>query len=274
MVMAGLGIYLALTIVPILIGGSVGAIGSVLAAIPVIGGAGQAVTATALGIAEMLMESPIWGMFGIAAGALLTSGFMLSFWIPILPLIRVAFGVLTWMIAVFEAVVMVPIAALAHLTTEGEGVAGGAKGIWVIWLNILLRPVLMVIGYVGAMIAFNTFVAYFTSVYWSSLRESVGGVQMILGIVVYTVLYVGVIYMVANSLFKMIDLVPAAVSKYMGGHADTSFDQDASGMVSGVGGLAKGMGDAGAADKKAGKEFGEHIKDEKHKGTPKVGGTS
>jgi conjugal transfer/type IV secretion protein DotA/TraY len=227
-------IYAGLIIIPV----AIGALGT----IPFFGGGAAA-------IATVISTNPLWAMLGVLAGALLSSGVMLSFWIPILPLIRTVFGVLTWMIAIFEAVVMVPVAALAHLTTEGEGLAGGAKGIWVIWLNILLRPVLMVIGFVGAMLGFNTFVVYFTHIFWGSLFESVGTLRALFGIVIYSVLYVGVIYMVANSIFKLIDLIPAAVAKYMGGHADTSFDQDASGFVSGAGGAMKGMAEAGAAAK-------------------------
>jgi conjugal transfer/type IV secretion protein DotA/TraY len=244
MILTGTLIYAALILIPAAV--------SLFGTIPLVGGG-----AAAEGV--VISTSPLWAMFGVLAGTLLSAGVMLAFWLPILPLIRVVFGVVTWMIAIFEAVVMVPIAALAHLTTEGEGIAGGAKGVWVIWLNILLRPALMVIGYVGAIIAFNTFVTYFNQVYWGHWMESVGTLQAFLGCIVYTVLGVGIYYMVANSLFKMIDLVPSAVSKYLGGHADHSFDQDASGFVSGFGGMAKGMGEAGA---------GRSQRNREQKGTP------
>jgi hypothetical protein len=151
---------------------------------------------------------------------------------------------------------LVPIAALAHLSTEGEGIAGGGKQAWIIWLNVLLRPILMVIGYVGGMIVLNTFFVFFTPAYITAVKSGIGGLTALFGLVFYVVLYCGVMYMVANSSFKLIDLIPSAVSKYLGGTPDTSFDQDASGFISGTGSALGGPA-AGAMSKASTKAKGK-----------------
>jgi len=164
---------------------------------------------------------------------------LLKFYIPILPIIKVSFAVLTWMISIFEAVVMVPIAALAHITTQGEGLAGAGKQAWIVWLNVLLRPILTVIGFIGALLVLNTFVVYFNATYIPHIIPSLNNNAF--AYLLYSVIYVFVIYTVANSSFKLLDIIPAAMFKYMGGSADQSMDQDMSGSFSQVGSATTGQ---------------------------------
>jgi len=167
----------------------------------------------------------LMGILGSAAGTFFLCGIVLSMYLPLIPFIRVAHSALTWMISVFEAVAMVPIAALAHLHTEGEGLAGGAKQIWPLWLNLLMRPILTVVGFVGSMIAFNTYVAYFSHAFTLTINVVLDdGSTHFFARMVYAVVYALSIYTGANAIFKMIDLMPNALIKYMGGHADHSFD--------------------------------------------------
>lgn len=174
------------------------------------------------------------------------AGMMLAYMVPVLPLLRVTFAVLTWIISVFEAVAMVPIAALAHLSSEGEGLAGAAKTCWILWLNVLLRPVMVVIGFVGAMLIFNTFVVYFHANFLNgvtALRAEMGFVYRMISTVAYTVIYVGAIYTAANSTFKLMDLIPSAMMRWMGGTPDQSFDDNsAAGMLYAASNVANSFG--------------------------------
>lgn len=182
--------------------------------------------------------------------AFMAAGMMLKFYIPLIPFIRVSFSVLTWIISVFEAVALVPIAALAHLTTEGEGLAGGAKQAWMLWLNVLLRPVLTVIGYVGAILVFNGFVAYFNS---SFIIGAVAGITTkgILGLftgLFLGIAYVFIMYTAANTVFKMLDLIPNALMRWMGGTPDQSFDDGSDrGIMYAASNLIATSGGGGAA---------------------------
>lgn len=204
---------------------------------------------TTLSILQTLSTMSFWGFTagsgfaqsGIVNGIIslsgmgILAGMMLSFYVPVLPLIRTTFAALTWIISVFEAVAMVPIAALAHLTSEGEGIAGGAKTCWILWLNVLLRPVLVVLGFVGSMLVFNTFVVYFHSNFShgvAALRTDMNILTRLMSYVAYTVIYVGAIYTAANSTFKLLDLIPNAMMRWMGGTPDQSFDDNsAAGML-------------------------------------------
>lgn len=196
------------------------------------------------------------------------AGMMLAFYVPILPLIRTTFSVLTWIISVFEAVAMVPIAALAHLTSEGEGIAAGAKTCWILWLNILLRPVLVVIGFVASMLVFNTFAVYFHINFSHgvhALRSEMGFFTRMLSYVAYTVVYVGAIYTAANSTFKLLDLIPDAMMRWMGGTPDKSFDDNSTaGMLYAASNIAGSFKNTAHIERKGPKKTGmEKDKDDK-----------
>ncbi|MCE9507041.1 MAG: DotA/TraY family protein [Alphaproteobacteria bacterium] len=200
-----------------------------------------------------IANSMLFEMLNSIATTIVGAGLLLSVYVPMIPFIRVLFSVLTWMISVFEAVVMVPIAALAHLTTEGEGIAGGARQAWILWLNVLLRPTLTVIGFVGAILVFNTFVLYFHDIFMKLTLANLAknGFLGLFAIVSNTVIYVGIMYTAANMCFKLLDIIPSAMMKWIGGgQADHSFDNEAvSGMVSAggqavSGGMSRGAGSA------------------------------
>lgn len=190
----------------------------------------------------------------LIAKTMTVTGLILTVWLPVVPIIRVGMAILTWIVSVFEAVVMVPIAALAHLSTEGEGIAGPAKQVWYLWLGVLLRPILTVVGFVGAFLIFNAFVLYFNKMFFESLEIMAAsetnalsrGISYVLNYTVYIGIYVFIIYTVANTTFKLIDQIPNALAKWIGGQGDPSFDdKNDSAMIAALGaiksvGLAKG----------------------------------
>ncbi|MDE1153901.1 MAG: DotA/TraY family protein [Micavibrio sp.] len=174
---------------------------------------------------------------GIASIAMMmiVAGIMIAFYLPIVPFLRVAMAVLTWATSVFEAVVMVPIAALAHLSSEGEGLAGGARTAWILWLNVLMRPILVVFGFVGGMLIFNTFAIYFHTTFSqgaaSVVASNLNPFMAIMAQVAYSIIYLGTLYTAANTSFKLLDVFPSALMRWMGGSPDHSMDDHSDGMM-------------------------------------------
>lgn len=180
-------------------------------------------------------SSTLSALIGVIGKGLFLGGVMLGVYLPILPLLRVAFAVLTWITSVFEAVVMVPIAALAHLSSEGEGLAGGARSAWILWLNVLLRPALVVCGFVGAMLIFNSFAVYFHAAFMHGVelaRAQMGVARWLVSIFTYSIVYVVTLYTAANTTFKLLDIIPDAMMRWIpGASPDKSFDTDNDGMA-------------------------------------------
>lgn len=226
-------------------------------AIPYLGGG---VVATVAG--------PIGELMLLLAQAMFLPGVMLMFYVPLIPWMRVTFAVIGWLVTVFEAVAMVPIAALAHLRTDGEGLMGPlAQGAYMLWLNVLLRPILTVIGYVGAMLIFNAGSQFVGDTLAQTIPSAQpGGGTGAFDQIFNTVIYMGLIYTLANSIFKMVDIIPDAAMKWIGSPAQAGNPigqgDGNMGLAAGVAigtqmgvasrGLGKGMGSAGGKGVKKG----------------------
>lgn len=212
---------------------------------------------TAVGaIAGLALSGPISSFMKTAGWMVFAAGMFMSYYIPILPFIRVAFAVLTWIVSVFEAVVMLPLAALTFLDSQSAGLGSGAmRGVWILWLNVLMRPVLVVAGFVGSILIFNSFVIFFQHSFTMTVTLAADGGNVLgsmIGKVVYTVVYVGLIYSAANTSLKLLDLLPDAMMRWMGGPGtDRSFDDSSTSfwmqkglMMGALGGAGKGGGGA------------------------------
>lgn len=160
-------------------------------------------------------------IFSFTALALLVFGIILSFWLPMLPFINWVGGLIGWVISVLEMLVATPIWIAAHLHPEGEGMASrhAASGYMII-LELLLRPVLMVFGFIVAVIVVDPMLNVISWMYFpafaSSTADSASGlITLIMKIIIYAV----ICWMAINFAFKAITSVPTGVMKWIGGMA-------------------------------------------------------
>ncbi|MBI1274034.1 MAG: DotA/TraY family protein [Alphaproteobacteria bacterium] len=202
------------------------------------------------------------GMLLIWAGLIgMTPGIFIAFMLPLLPFIKFFFLVITWIIGVFEAVLMIPIMAIAHLSPEGEGLPGKyAEHSYFLILNVFLRPVLMVFGLVAGLLIFGVSISLLNSLFLGATTGTGSGAigSTTLSKIMFTVIYMTLAYTAANSAFKCIDFFPSQALLWVSKSAVTQRTGDPGVMekvVSGAGalalvGLAKGtpaIGGGGAA---------------------------
>lgn len=83
-------------------------------------------------------------------GYFFTIGFFCAYYVPIYPFMIFTFGSIAWLMAVVEAIVAAPIVALGVMSPEGEGILGKSETGMMILVNVFLRPSMMIIGYVVA----------------------------------------------------------------------------------------------------------------------------
>ncbi len=199
----------------ILSGLGVAATFAILSSLPVVGS-----------IAAVLSQliAMISGMAFLIVGPLMIGGVILSIILPMTPFIRFVFAISGWMIAIIEAVVMVPIVAIGHLRTDGEGIMGPmVQGVYVMMLQLLVRPVLIVIGLVLSMFLVEVTVGYINTMFFAMLDTlPVGSSQgwflsSLVRFVGFGVMYGVLMYGLINSSFKLVDILPEAVVKYLGG---------------------------------------------------------
>lgn len=212
----------------------------------------------ALGAVSML-SIPYLGTAASAASSLLLTvasitismGFLLFYVIPFMPFLYFFFAVGGWIKTIFEAMVGAPLWALAHLRIDGDGLPGDAamKGIYMIF-EIFLRPILIIFGLLAAFIIFSALVKVLNEIFSlvvvnlaghdptstavcgrgtgaSPIAAGESAMNYFRGPIdefFFTVIYAIIVYMIGMSCFKLIDLVPNNILRYMGSDAKTFSD--------------------------------------------------
>lgn len=93
--------------------------------------------------------TPLWQA---SAMGLFSAGFMLCFYAPLYPYLLFLFGAIGWMLTVIESMVAAPLVSFGMTHPEGHDFLGRAEQALMLALGVFLRPVLMVVGFLGAMI--------------------------------------------------------------------------------------------------------------------------
>ncbi len=194
------------------------------------------------GIAE-IMDPHRGGGWHVASGIAITLttmglsiGFILYYVLPFLPFMYFYFAVGAWVKAIFEAMVGVPLWALAHLRIHGNGLHGDTalNGYFLIF-EIFLRPILTVFGLLASVVIFAAMVRTLNGIFpmvtanltgfdaeSPKVSEKVLGIEFKRAVVdefFFTVIYTVIVYMIGLASFKMIDMVPNNILRWMGNSA-------------------------------------------------------
>lgn len=201
----------------------------------------------------------------------LTAGLVLYYILPFLPFIYFFFAVGSWVKGIFEAMVAVPLWALAHMRIDGEGLPGqSANNGYFLLFEIFLRPILIVAGLVAAIAIFTAQVRVLNFI-WTLVTDNLAGHEgdpliAVLGSddlsfqrskvdgLFFTIIYAIIVYMMATAAFKLIDNIPKEILRWMSGGVSAFADQTedpAAGLTryAALGGLTAGQQMAGAIQK-------------------------
>lgn len=228
---------------------------------------GASILGGAMGGLGMISDSSILKSLGAAVSNVtfiiamigLSIGFILFYVIPFMPFIYFFFAFGGWVKAVFEAMVGLPLWALAHLRINGEGINGpmAMDGFYLV-LEIFVRPIVIVFSLIASMAIFSAMVAVLNDIWeiviinltGSSLQAigstthgscsitpsatpSYSGTFMtyarnMIDFLFYTVIYAIFVYMIGMSSFKLIDLIPNYILRWMGKSLKTLGEGDLS----------------------------------------------
>ena len=189
-----------------------------------------------LGAGFATMTAP---MLTALAGTIIVAGATLSTYIPMLPFILWVGVVLGWAVLLVEAVVAAPLWAVTHLAPDGDGVVGrGGQG-YMLVLSLTLRPALMVIGFVAAVILMKPIGYFINSTFFGAFISNVSPgwnslAQVVTGCVIYTMLMVSVI----TRVFALIHVIPDRLLRWIGGGGSNELGQEAHGIESHTGAKA------------------------------------
>ncbi len=204
------------------------------------GGAIPAIFDKTIGATKQVLSSVLF----TAAMVGLTAGFVLFYIVPFLPFIYFFFAVGGWIKGIFEAMVGVPLWALAHLRIDGNGLPGQAAvaGYFLIF-EVFLRPILIIFGLLASISIFSALVSVLHQIF-DLVVSNTGGFDATLEVSApagylpkvgswrsavdeffFTVIYTIIVYLMGLSSFKLVDLIPNNILRWMGQSVATFGDQ-------------------------------------------------
>jgi conjugal transfer/type IV secretion protein DotA/TraY len=167
-------------------------------------------------------------------------GLILYYVVPFLPFIYFFFSVIKWLQSIFEAMIGMPMWALAHLRINGDGIPPeAAENGYYLLFEIFLRPTLTIFGLVASFIIFTGMVYAINDVFdlltvnltgYSppSTGSMVVDLELKRGTIdqfFYSVMYVILVYITATMSFKLIDMIPAQILRWAGSGAKNIIDE-------------------------------------------------
>ena len=188
--------------------------------------------------AKILADSLSSFLFAMALTTLGIAA-ILYYVLPFLPFIYFLFAISGWVKSIFEAIVAIPLWALAHLRIDGEGLPGpGASNGYFLLLEIFLRPILIIFGFVASISIFTALVSVLNQIF-DIIVANVGGFdyEMEAGIQAgtianviseldagsgpvdeffFTAMYAIICYLMGMASFKLVDLIPNNILRWMG----------------------------------------------------------
>lgn len=155
---------------------------------------------TIIGIIALALAGLMWG-----------AGITLAYLLPLIPFIKFLFSIVGWLLNILEGIIAMPLVAIAHLNTKGDGLMPDmARSGYQLTLVILLKPALLIIGFAIAMSMFIVGIGILDNLWGAAIagwkgaeRGSIGP----FGMLMYTIIYTAIAYGMANSSFQLIESI-------------------------------------------------------------------
>lgn len=167
---------------------------------------------------------PIIMMIIIAA---LLLGLGLSTYLPMVPFVIWFGAAVNWLVVVGEGVIAAPLWAITHLGGEGDGFGHKTAHGYIFLLEMMVRPILMVIGFFlggAGIIAGGTLLNEGFGIALANAQfDSLTGIGSILA---YCTIYFSMCLNLVHSCFNLIFLVPDKVINWVGGVAPAMIGGD------------------------------------------------
>lgn len=183
-------------------------------------------------------------------GFLYAVGGLLAVYTPLIPYIVYTMGAIGWMIGVIEAMVAGPLIGLGILSPGkgGHEILGKAEPALMGMFGLFLRPSLMIVGMVAAMMLSAAAVTMVNSAFAGLVGTIVGANPDPAIAIFFMAAYVSLILSVLNKCFALIHIIPDRVLAWMGGqHAPGGGHGEAGEALKGAEGKIGGAASAAGA---------------------------
>ena len=188
------------------------------------------------GYLNIILEAQLWILLVVVA--VVSPLYMLAlsmFYLPMIPLIIFLYAVFAWFMTVIEAVIAAPILAIGIMHPSGDEVFGKSENGLLMLVNAMLRPMLIIIGFVSAFVLFRIALVIYNLFFGAMLEfltiTSIGVYITFIGT------YIGGMIPLVTRVYSLTNQIPENVMTWIGGtHAGARGDaQEAlQGMRSGA----------------------------------------
>ena len=188
-----------------------------------------------LAFAQSLMWLPI--ALGVL-GAIFTAAITFAVVLPLTPFLLFWAGQVAWLLGCIEAMAAAPLLAYALLLPGGHGTWGHAIPGFKMLLNVVFRPVMMVVGLFASMVLTYFLITMSANVFHSVTdqimsKTTSGMAQGIIAcIIVFT--YATFILMAYTKCFSAIYVIPERVMMWLGGQGDKAGQEELQQMTQAV----------------------------------------
>jgi hypothetical protein len=142
----------------------------------------------------------------------------IAVYLPLAPFLIFFGAFIGWLILCAEAVVAAPLWAIMHLSLEGEGLMGEARQGYMLILGLLLRPVLIVMGFIFPLAAMNLVAQGFNQIFFPAFKLASNGSVVGLGTsFVLVMIFFGTMVWIFHTILGLVHIVPDKVLTWMGG---------------------------------------------------------
>lgn len=147
-------------------------------------------------------------------------GIVLSIYLPMIPFVVWFGAAINWLVVVGEAIIAAPLWAMTHMSGEGDGLGHRSGHGYIFLLNVMVRPLLMVVGFFMAGVAVAVGGSLLNKTFGIAMAnaqfDSMTGMVSALG---FIILYCSLCMNLVHRCFNLIVIVPDQVINWVGGHA-------------------------------------------------------
>ncbi len=173
--------------------------------------------AAAIAASIKVVLADTWSLLQWILIPLLFAGIFLAYYLPSIPFIYWYLGIVSWVILFIETLVAAPLWAAAHSMPEGRGIAGKhAKTGYMMFFNVLVRPLLMIFGFLAAMLIFSGVFAFLGEAFMVFKTTISSGMEGIIESSIFTVIFTGLIIVSAQKIFALVTVLANRVPRWIG----------------------------------------------------------
>ena len=216
------------------------------------GGTAAPVVALPAFISALVLS--LGGMLPYAGAAFLTVGALCAIYIPMVPFLNWVSALVQYLCIVVESFAAAPLWAFAHLQAEGEGMGQKTERGYLYLLNLLFRPILMVVAFFAAsalviLLGSVVFRMYLPTVA-AAQGNSITGIFSVLG---FIFIFFVIMNTVIQGLFHLTSELADDAIGWVGGIGRQNIGKDTEGKVNNLfvaggrmasGGMTRAVGSA------------------------------